>query len=204
MLSIAIIVLLGGAILATSGVVIYRRRHAVPPVIDPDDEYAGDAPLLIMPRVRNTIDARMPQTAVRPPVAAPAPAAPARRPGRSYVAPLSGVGADEIVQLWPGRLVPLSGADEEIRFIRKPGVSRFTFGRSPGPADSHIQLLAATASRMHAYMEPDNGRWRIGNMSETNQVLINGEALESGDAARWLSDGDRIELGEVGFIFRER
>jgi pSer/pThr/pTyr-binding forkhead associated (FHA) protein len=106
--------------------------------------------------------------------------------------------------LWPGRLVPLSGADEEIRFIRKPGVSRFTFGRSAGPADSHIQLLAATASRMHAYMEPEGGRWRIGNMSETNQVLINGEALESGDAARWLSDGDRIELGEVGFIFRER
>jgi pSer/pThr/pTyr-binding forkhead associated (FHA) protein len=41
-------------------------------------------------------------------------------------------------------------------------------------------------------------------MSETNQVLINGVPLESADADRWLADGDRIELGEVGFIFRER
>lgn len=146
----------------------------------------------------------MPQESVRQPVPRPVAMPPKRAGGRSYVAPLSGVGGDEIVQLLPGRLVPLSGADEEIRFIRRPGVSRFTFGRSAGPAETHIQLLAPTASRMHAYVVIENGRWRIGNMSETNQVLVNGEALESGDADRWLADGDRIELGEVGFIFRER
>jgi hypothetical protein len=57
---------------------------------------------------------------------------------------------------------------------------------------------------MHAYMIIENGRWRIGNMSETNRVFVNGEALALGDADRWLHDGDRIELGEVGFVFRER
>ncbi|HEX6065240.1 MAG TPA: FHA domain-containing protein [Longimicrobiales bacterium] len=138
------------------------------------------------------------------PTRTPAPPPVKKAVGRSYVAPLSGVGADEIVQLLPGRLVPLSGADEEIRFIRRPGVNRFTFGRSAGHDDTHIQLLAPTASRMHAYVVIENGGWRIGNMSETNQVLVNGEAIESGDADRKLVDGDRIELGEVGFIFRER
>ncbi|HEY0303909.1 MAG TPA: FHA domain-containing protein [Longimicrobiales bacterium] len=146
----------------------------------------------------------MPQEAVRQPAPRPM-ATPPKKVGRpSYVAQLSTVGGDEMVQLLPGRLVPLSGADEEIRFIKRPGVSRFTFGRSAGPAETHIQLLAPTASRMHAYVVIENGRWRIGNMSETNQVLVNGEALEAGDADRWLADGDRIELGEVGFIFRER
>ena len=203
MLAIALIVLSGGAILATAGVVIYRRRRAAAAYRDPDDDMGDVAPVLFMPRVRNTPDVRMPQEAVRPPVAKPI-AAPPKKPGsRSYVAPLSGVGADEIVQLLPGRLVPLSGADEEIRFIRNAGANRFTFGRSTGPAQTHIQLLAPTASRMHAYMVMENGHWKIGNMSETNQVLVNGEAL-IGQEARTLVDGDRIELGEVGFIFRER
>ncbi len=144
-----------------------------------------------------------------PPRAVPTPqpgvvASPKRNASPSYIAPLSGPGVDATLQLLPGRLEPLSGADQEIRFIRSGAVNRFTFGRSTGPAHTHIQLLAATASRMHAYMINEKGRWRIGNMSETNQVLINGVPLESADADRWLEDGDRIELGEVGFIFRER
>ncbi len=204
MLAIAIIVLSGGAILGTAGVVIYRRRRAAVAYHDPDDESADVAPVLFMPRVRNTPAAMMPHAGVRSPAPKPAPAPVKKAVRRSYVAPRSELGADEIVQLLPGRLVPLSGDDEEIRFIRRPGVNRFTFGRQPGPAETHIQLLAPTASRMHAYVVIDNGQWRIGNMSETNQVLVNGEAIESGDAERALADGDRIELGEVGFIFRER
>jgi hypothetical protein len=204
MLAIAIIVLSGGAILATAGVVIYRRRRASEAYRDPDDEDADVAPVLFMPRARNTPEVQMPQEAVRQPVLKAAPAPATKTGPRRYLAPLSEVGADEIVQLHPGRLVPDDGAGEEIRFIRSPGVNRFTFGRSPGPAQTHIQLLAPTASRMHAYMVIEDGRWRIGNMSETNQVLVNGEALESGEADRWLVDGDRIELGEVTFIFRER
>lgn len=122
-----------------------------------------------------------------------------------YIGPTPGPGFEGIVQLLPGRLEPIDGTvDQEIRFIKTSGENRFTFGRSTGPAATHIQLLAPTASRMHAYMVMENGRWRIGNMSATNQVLVNGAPLQSGEAERWLEDGDRIELGEVGFIFRER
>jgi hypothetical protein len=162
-----------------------------------DDEDPGVAPLLIVPQTRNNARPMVQSVTVQKPARS--------RAARNYVAPLSGAGVDGTLQLWPGRLEPADGvSDQEIRFIRSPGVNRFTFGRSAGPAHTHIQLLAQTASRMHAYMIVENGRWRIGNMSETNRVLVNGVALETGDADRWLADGDRIELGEVSFIFRER
>jgi hypothetical protein len=112
---------------------------------------------------------------------------------------------DGTLQLLPGRLEPVQGGlDQEIRFVKRPGVNRFTFGRSPGPRHVHIQLSAPTASRMHAFMVFENGRWRVGNMSSTNRVIVNGAPLESDDEARLLEDGDCIELGEIAFIFRER
>lgn len=201
MLEIWLIILSAGALLAVAGVMAYRRRRAVSEFRDDDDEEPRDvAPLLYLPQRNHTPEPQMPLRAVQ--AVAPPPARRALEP--SYIAPLSGTGVDATLQLWPGRLEPLNGADQEIRFIRTPGSNRFTFGRSKGPAHSHIQLLAATASRMHAYMIIEDGRWRIGNMSQTNRVLVNGDPLESTDADRWLADGDRIELGEVGFIFRER
>ena len=111
---------------------------------------------------------------------------------------------DTTLQLLPGRLEPVAeNAHHEIRFVRVPGLNRFTLGRNPGPAHSHIQLKAVTASRMHAYMEFDGGRWHLGNMSRTNRAVVNGSPL-NGDAPRPLEDGDRIEFGELTFVFRER
>jgi hypothetical protein len=111
---------------------------------------------------------------------------------------------DATLQLLPGRLEPADGsAHHEIRFVRVPGINRFTLGRNPGPAHSHIQLKAVTASRMHAYMEFEDGRWQLGNMSRTNHAVVNGSPL-NGDAPRPLEDGDRIEFGELTFVFRER
>ena len=158
------------------------------------------APLLYLTRPRNTQPAA---ATVGAALQAQVQTPPQPRP-RSYVPLTSGAEVDGTLQLWPGRLEPADGGGQEIRFIRMPGVNRFTFGRSTGPSRTHIQLLVPTASRMHAYMITENGRWRIGNMSETNQVLVNGVALVTGDADRWLEDGDRIELGEVTFTFRER
>jgi pSer/pThr/pTyr-binding forkhead associated (FHA) protein len=93
---------------------------------------------------------------------------------------------------------------QEIRFVKAAGITRFTFGRSPGPSHSHIQLCARTASRMHGYMVFENGRWRIGNLSQTNSVVVNGSRLENGGSEQLLVDGDRIEFGELAFVFRER
>jgi hypothetical protein len=197
MLTTWLIVLMCGALLAAAGFLGFRKRGAHKATTFNDDEDSRVAPFLIMPQTRNNGWGRVPPIAVRQP--SPPEAA------RSYIAPLSGTGVDGTLQLWPGRLEPADGGgDHEIRFIRTPGANRFTFGRSAGPAYTHIQLLAPTASRMHAYMIVENGRWRIGNMSSTNAVRVNGDALATGDADRWLEDGDRIELGEVSFIFRER
>lgn len=111
--------------------------------------------------------------------------------------------ADETVQLLPGRLEPIpEGAGQEIRFVRRPGVTRFTFGRSRGPAFEHVQLRVASASRMHAYMEFERGRWRIGSLSETNSVRVNGAPVEAG-SAQTLDDGDCIEMGAAAFTFRQ-
>jgi hypothetical protein len=219
MLEIMLTILGGVVVLGGVGVFVLRQRRAAAQ-IDEDDDARDVAPVLYVPRPRNTFAAGVirkeepriepkaepkaepvwPNRMVAPPMPLPRPTA-----GPRYLAPLDGIGMDAVVQLLPGRLEPIgSDDDQEIRFIRTPGVNKFTFGRSTGPAHTHIQLLAATASRMHAYMIIENGRWRIGNMSETNRVLVNGEALELGDADRWLHDGDRIELGEVAFVFRER
>jgi hypothetical protein len=201
MLEILLIVLTGAAVVATAGIMTYRKRRPAAPY-RPDDEEPDEAALLLyLSRARNT----SPTVAPVGGAPVPAPPMPARPAPRRYIAPQADVPADGVVQLWPGRLEPVErGADQEIRFLRTAGVNRFTFGRSAGPAQTHIQLLAPTASRMHAYVIVENGRWRIGNMSETNRVLVNGAPLETGDADRWLTDGDRIELGEVGFVFRER
>ena len=113
------------------------------------------------------------------------------------------VDPDATLQLLPGRLEPVEpGTEQEIRFVRVSGVKRFTLGRNSGPVHSHIQLRAATASRMHAYMLFEEGRWQLGNMSQTNAVIVNGSALNGEPHA--LVDGDRIEFGELTFVFRER
>ena len=202
------LLILGGLfLLGGVGMFAWRKRN---PNLGVNEERADRdvAPVLYVPRARNTIEEPRPEFQPAKRVFAagrvPTPTVNGLREAPRYVAPLADLSGG-VVQLWPGRLEPVgSNVDQEIRFVRTPGIKRFTFGRSPGPANSHIQLLAPTASRQHAYMIIENGRWRIGNMSETNRVVVNGEALESGDADRWLHDGDRIELGEVSFVFWER
>jgi len=53
----------------------------------------------------------------------------------------------------------------------------------------------------------NQGRWRLENLSSTNPVVINGRSLDANGGAMasvMLSEGDRIEMGEVAFVFRER
>ncbi|HEV2130847.1 MAG TPA: FHA domain-containing protein [Longimicrobiaceae bacterium] len=114
---------------------------------------------------------------------------------------------DDTVQFLPGRLEIVEGEDrgQDIRFIRTAGgVAEITFGRSSGPAHRHVQLRARTVSREHARLRYERDGWRIGNLSQTNPVVVNGEELHSVQDTRALSDGDLIEMGEVVFRFRER
>ena len=133
--------------------------------------------------------------------------------------------ADGTLQFLPGRLEIAAGRDagQEIRFVRTggPDGTCITFGRADGPPYRHVQLREPTVSRSHARMVlepsgsgtpranpgPNGGQWRLENLSSTNPVVVNGRSLDlNGGAATSviLSEGDRIEMGEVAFVFRER
>ena len=129
--------------------------------------------------------------------------------------------ADGTLQFLPGRLEIAAGRDagQEIRFVRTggPDGTCITFGRADGPPYRHVQLREPTVSRSHARMVLDqsgtgsrdasSARWRLENLSSTNPVVVNGRSLDANGgatASAMLSDGDRIEMGEVAFVFRER
>lgn len=109
------------------------------------------------------------------------------------------------LQILPGRLDVVEGADrgQAIRFVRTGTPVEVTFGRAEGPPYRHVQLCAQTVSRQHASMRFEGGAWSIANLSRTNPVLLNGGELDVDEEHRPLREGDRIEMGEVAFVFRE-
>jgi hypothetical protein len=111
---------------------------------------------------------------------------------------------DEPVQLLPGRLEVVSGdpRHQEIRFVRIPGrPAELILGRDPGDSAQHVTLRSSTVSRQHARLAFANGRWAVSNLSLTNPVVLNDEELSARDGDRDLTDGDRLELGEVVLRF---
>jgi len=128
--------------------------------------------------------------------------------------------ADGTLQFLPGRLVIAAGRDagHEIRFVRTAGPdgTLVTFGRAEGAPYRHVQLREPTVSRLHARMALELGsrdapggtpRWQLQNLSSTNPVVLNGTPLDAeggSSSAVALSDGDRIEMGEVAFVFHAR
>ena len=114
---------------------------------------------------------------------------------------------DGTLQFLPGRLEITAGQDigREIRFVRLPDPegTRVTFGRLDGPLYRHVQLHDPTVSRMHASMHIVDGEWQLTNLSTTNPVVYNNRLLGEGETLS-LADGDRVEMGEVVFRFRNR
>jgi hypothetical protein len=188
-----------GAVLALAGIVaLVRRRRS-----------AGRGPAELSRLLQHAAASAPVPDAVSLPallsVDTPASAA-AARPGNVPNDPNDIIGlsppASGTVELLPGRLESSIGGRHEIRFVRTPGVTRYTLGRGAGDERGHVQLRTPTTSRLHAYMVLENGRWRIGNLSETNPVVVNGAPLAPG-AEHWLEDDDRLELGEAAYTFRQ-
>jgi len=145
-----------------------------------------------------------PTPTVPPAVSAPPVRKPVAPPSPSNAPPTEDQG-DLTLRMLPGRLEAVTGyPGHEIRFVALPGVTRFTLGRMGGPRYRHIQVPEPTVSRMHAFMEFRDGGWSIGNLSETNGVVVDGQVLSSVEETVGLHEGSRIEMGEVIFIFRER
>jgi hypothetical protein len=117
------------------------------------------------------------------------------------------VPVDGTLQFLPGRFEITSGLDtgREIRFVKLPGQeeSTITFGRTEGPPYQHIQLRDQTVSRSHASMFFSNDSWLLTNFSTTNPVSVNGRLLGDREATL-IYEGDRIEMGEVVFVYRSR
>ena len=115
---------------------------------------------------------------------------------------------DGTLQFLPGRLQVIVGPEtgREIRFVRSPNTptTDVTFGRSEGPPHRHIQLLVPTVSRRHALMSLIDEHWSLQNLSATNPVTHNGRRLAPDEVVPLLVDGDRIEMGEVVFVFHSR
>jgi pSer/pThr/pTyr-binding forkhead associated (FHA) protein len=114
---------------------------------------------------------------------------------------------DDAVQVLPGRLEVLAGEPfhKEIRFVRHPGEqAEVILGREFDGSPGQVELQSKTVSRRHARLAFANGQWRVANLSHTNPVVVNDEALAAGNGDRLLADGDCLELGEVVFRFHAR
>ncbi len=115
--------------------------------------------------------------------------------------------SDEPIQILPGRLEVVSGEarHREIRFVRVPGEpAQMIVGREPGRSPQHVTLESSTVSRRHARFAFKNGRWAVANLSQTNPVVVNDEDLLDSAGERPLTDGDKIELGEVVLRYRSQ
>lgn len=112
------------------------------------------------------------------------------------------------LQFLPGRLQVVVGPESgrEIRFVRSPNTpdTDVTFGRSEGPPHRHVQLLVPTVSRRHALMSLLDEHWSLQNLSATNPITHNGRRLAPDEVIPLLVDGDRIEMGEIVFVFHNR
>jgi hypothetical protein len=182
-----------------------RDPNPSPPLGFPSEVAADPDALDIEPRRDLTEEEwlRLLDESVRVQVGLP----PAAEPEPEEVVPppaLSEEAGDRTLRLLPGRLEAVSGyAGREIRFVALPGAARFTLGRVSGPRYRHVQVPEPTVSRMHAFMEFKGGGWRIGNLSETNGVVVDGRVLAGLEETVDLTEGTRVELGEVVFVFRE-
>lgn len=206
---------------AGGGAAWWRRRRA-------ERESALSLPPLVFPAAPAAPGPRDGRGGPPPRQAAPAPPAPPARPAPVFrsvpagfpvfppppFAELEGSAApapaappaDGTLQILPGRLEVVAGPESgrDIRFVRAGPTTEITLGRSSGPPYQHVQLRAPTVSRRHARMQYGPAGWTIANLSQTNPVVLNGVELGVEDEARPLRDGDRIEMGEVAFVFRER
>lgn len=113
---------------------------------------------------------------------------------------------DGTLQFFPGSFQVVGGPDagHELRFVRPaPGDSpAITFGRKEGPPYRHVQLLEPTVSRTHARLDPEEGGWRLTNLSRTNPVVLNGSPLDGVQASHLLRHDDLVEMGALVFRYR--
>lgn len=106
------------------------------------------------------------------------------------------------VKVLGGRLDVEKPEKNTIRFFSVPssnGMTEITFGRKPGKPYTHVQIKQPTVSAEQAKILVKDGTYILENFSKTNPTTVNGEEVPEGGQV--LKEGDRLEMGEVSFVF---
>jgi len=113
------------------------------------------------------------------------------------------------IKVLPGRFEVAAGDDtvKEIRFFRVPNqaIPEVTFGRLPGAPYVHVQLSSLTVSSRQAKITYQDNRWMLTNFApeSSNPTRVNGRELRVDETVA-LTEGDRVEMGEVVLIFHTK
>lgn len=111
------------------------------------------------------------------------------------------------LKLLPGHLEVVGGDNtlKEIRFykLKNQEEPEITFGRGSGPIYTHVQLKSVTVSSKQAKLIYTNKKYVLINYATVNQTSVNGKVLPK-DGSVTLEEGNKIEMGEVLFVFHER
>ncbi len=98
----------------------------------------------------------------------------------------------------------IQGDDKDQGLIRlfggEGGHTEITFGRRDGKPYEHVQLKVPSVSRLQARVRVQNGTYEIKDESGTNPTRVNGREIQDWTG---LDEGDRVEMGEVSFVFHD-
>jgi hypothetical protein len=113
------------------------------------------------------------------------------------------------LKLLPGRFEVVKGDPtlQEIRFYQPKGRNNaeITFGRSKGPAFTHIQLSSMTVSSRQAKLFFDSGQPKLVNYAgpQSNPTQVNGKEMDVNESVT-LQPQDEITMGEVVFRYHQQ
>lgn len=98
----------------------------------------------------------------------------------------------------------LSGIESPkiIKFPVSPGkmINEFTFGRSPGDKNTHIQLKSDAVSRNQAKLSIYNDRYTLINYSDSNPTSVNDKVMQPNESIE-IKNGDLVTMGDIVLKF---
>ena len=97
-------------------------------------------------------------------------------------------------QRTPPALYQDSGPDAPRRVILEN--DRMVLGRAP---EADLQVHSNSLSRLHAALVRTPDGFKVMDLQSTNGVMLNGVPIHSAS----LRHGDRIQLGDIVFIYEE-
>ena len=103
-----------------------------------------------------------------------------------------------------GQFDVLSGIESPkiIKFPVSPGkmINEFTFGRSPGDKNTHIQLKSDAVSRNQAKLSIYNDRYTLINYSDSNPTSVNDKVMQPNESIE-IKNGDLVTMGDIVLKF---